>query len=307
MTVTEVTQIIGADGTVYDLESGVGPKWVMTQEGWGMPSINYLTTRDPQGGAETVVDYRLPPRFITMLLRQGFCSREEYWAGRSALLNAIRFNQGPTGNSVPVTLRRRLSDGNLRDLEVYILSGPGFTPQASTQWDQWGFTEQVRFVAYNPVVTDPAQITTSVTLAGLSNLVFPITFPIVFGSATIDDTQNIVYAGTWLEYPLITITGPFNSPIITNNTTGEVIALSYEVPAGRTVTIDLTYGIKSVMDDQGRNLIGVLTPASAMETWHLAPDPEAPGGVNQIRVQGTDAQPGVTDISILHHSRYIGI
>ena len=82
--------------------------------------------------------------------------------------------------------------------------------------------------------------------------------------------------------------------------------MTYTLAAGVTVTFDLRYGYKTVTDNLGNNLIGTLTTDSDLATWHLAPDPEAPGGVNSIAVSGFYGSAD-SSIQILYKTRYIGI
>jgi hypothetical protein len=118
---------------------------------------------------------------------------------------------------------------------------------------------------------------------------------------------TIPYVGTWLSYPKIVITGPLNDAVITHLETGEKIQLDYNIPAGRVVTIDLAYGEKTVKDDLGVNLIGVLTSDSDLATFHIAPDPEIVNGLNHISIAGTSESIGTTQIEIQFLNRYFGI
>jgi hypothetical protein len=122
-----------------------------------------------------------------------------------------------------------------------------------------------------------------------------------------DNVQAIAYLGTWLTYPKIIITGPLNDAVITNQETGEKIELDYNIPAGRIVTIDLAYGVKTITDDLGVNLIGVLSADSDLATFHIAPDPEVTNGLNHIAITGTGESIGTTQIEIQFYTRYIGI
>ena len=118
---------------------------------------------------------------------------------------------------------------------------------------------------------------------------------------------TIPYVGTWLTYPKIIITGPLNDAVITNLGTGEKLELDYNIPAGRIVTIDLAYGVKTVTDDLGNNLIGVLSSDSDLATFHIAPDPEVYSGVNFISSVGTGESIGTTQLEIQFYNRYFGI
>lgn len=300
----EVTDYIGADGVLYPLHvpAAIG-RWVISSSGWGAPPVDFVTQRGPYQHGETVVDFFLRPRVIQLLIRQQFCDRDGYWSGRAALLDGIRPNrQIPPTGTAPGTLRRQLSDGSYRSIDCYLQEGPRFEPRQLGQWDSFAFQEVLRFVAYNPVIYDPGGHTEVFAID--EELVFPITFPIVFGS--LNAVADITYPGTWLEYPTITITGPISSPGITNETTGETIALDYDVASGEVVTITLAYGTKTVVNGAGTNLIGSVTPESDLGTFHLAPAPEAPLGVNTIRVTGTGVS-AFTAVTVSWFDRYFGV
>ncbi len=306
----EFTSYISADGEEYQfhIPSGYG-RWVLSESGWGTPPIDYITQRGPFQHGETVRDFFLRPRVIQMLIRQQFCNRDEWWGGRALLLDAIRPNRQttPTG-AEPGQLRRIESDGTIRDLNVFISVGPRFEPRNRTGWDEWAFQEVLRFIAHDPVIFDPTRVDTELAPGVVAGaLVFPITFPIEFGAGVIDETTALLYVGTWETYPIIVVTGPLNDFTITNNTTGEVIELDYDIVAGDVITIDLNYGVKTVVDADGVNRIGVVTSESDLATWHIAPDPEAPGGVNSITITGWNTQPGTTSVELRAFTRYFGI
>lgn len=300
---TEFWTYTAPDGAVYNLTvpAKIG-RWVISDDGTGLPPIDYITQRGPSQHGATVTDFFLLPRVIQLLVRNQACDRNGYWTQRAALLNGLRPNRQLTPTGVqPGQLKFRYANGTQRAFDVFLTEGPRFEPRQPSRWDEWAFQEVLRFTAFNPVAYNPGGHATSFLIP--LQLVFPITFPIVFGG--LNDTEIITYTGTWLEYPTITLTGPMDGPVITNLATGEVIALDYNIPAGVTVTITLTYGNKTVTDNLGNNLIGTVTPGSDLATWHLAPDPEAPGGVNPVNVSaGSVGAPA--DATITWYERYIG-
>jgi hypothetical protein len=188
-----------------------------------------------------------------------------------------------------------------------IEEGPRFRARRLDRWEEYSFQETIRFIASDPTFYDPTQQTFSFAITEvITELVFPITFPIKFGVSIISDQDDLTYSGNWLCYPTIELTGPMQNPIVENDTTGEKLELIYEIAASEVVTITLDYGNKTVENDSGDNLIGVLSTDSDLATFHLAPDPEATGGVNTIKVQagGTDSN---SQIELQYYERYIGI
>lgn len=295
--IKERTLYITQDSTVYELHIPPG-RALIHDTGTGMPEIEYVTQRGPFQDGETVKDYFLRPRMVELRYRRNCCSREEYWECRAELLDILRPNRGATGTiRLPQgTLRKILPDGSKRDLTVCIQQGPKFEAQRNSEWDSWSIDEILRFIAYNPIYFDPDGRSQSFGQGGA--LTFPITFPIVFSS--FGNTVTLMYEGSWIEYPVIVITGPLTATSIVNLTTGESIGFNYNVPAGRTVTIDLSYGVKSVTLDDGTNLIGAITSSSDFATFHLQP------GSNIVQVFGSGAGAG-TALTINWLSRYIGI
>ena len=305
---SEWESYISPDGVEYPFHTphNLG-RWIVSQTGWGTPPIEYITQRGPFQHGVTVKDFFLQPRVIQLLIRQAFCDRDEWWDGRAALLNEIRPNRQTISTAVvPGRLQRCLPDGTLRAIEVFISDGPRFEQRQVNTWDEWAFQEVLRFVAHDPVIFDPTRNDVNFTIVLDGELVFPITFPIEFGPGEVDDTLNINYVGTWESLPIIVITGPIEQPRIDNLTTGEKLEFSIDIDPGQVVTVDLSYGSKTVLDQDGNNLIGGLTADSDLATFHIAPDPEAPLGVNQMRLQGMHAT-GATDIEIRYFDRYFGI
>lgn len=301
---------VAPDGHEYPFDDA-GMRFLETFSGDGMAPIEYRTERGPFQDGETVVDWVLRPRVIQYLHRRGTGSRSDYWDARADLVNALRPNRQLTaGGREPGRLRKILANGDRRDIHVLIESGPQFQGRDPMKLDEFGFWEVLRFVAYDPLFFDPDEKSEVYALAVATHLVFPVTLvpgpDMVFGPSMVHDTANIAYGGTWQSLPVIEIVGPAQQPMVENLTTGELIWLQYDVPAGRTVTIDLAYGVKTVVDDLGTNLIGTVSDDSDLATWHLAPDPEAPLGVNQVLVHFAGASPA-SSVTISWYDRFIGI
>lgn len=313
----EFTEYITPDNLTYRFDTRTD-KFLISESGLGMPPIEYITQRGPYQHGHTIIDYRLGPRVIQMLHRRNGCSRIEYWNNRADLLNFLRPNRQTLGTFYNGTLRKVLPDGSKRDIDVMIEQGPVFEPRDPNRWDEWGFTETLRFIASDPTFYDPTAICTTWGLSTSDNWVLPWVFGsavsggitytgLLFGSLIINNDVTITYTGTWMTYPSISITGPIEGADITNTTTGEHIKLDYFIPSGITVTISLQYGNKTVVDNNGQNLIGSVTADSDLATFHIAADPEAAGGVNVINATGVGAQVGTTEIALSYYTRYIGI
>lgn len=287
---TEYDILTTQDGTSYILHGPDG-RSVLSFSGTGMPEIEYVTQRGPYQHGESVKDFFLRPRVVEYHIRQVGCSRTRLWEMRAALLDILRPNRG-----LASTLTKYLPNGTKRALTVTIQQGPAFQGRRGDTWDEWSIDETLRFIAHNPVYYDPEQH--SVSFNALGGLIFPITFPITFAAS--GGTSVIAYGGSWLEYPIIRITGPLSGISIYNADTDERIGFTYSIPAGRTVTIDLTYGVKTVTLDDGTNLIGYLTSSSDFGSFHLQP------GNNTLSITGVGFSVG-SAIELDYYERFIGI
>jgi len=276
--------------------------------GWGMPPVQYITQGGPYQHGETLLDFRLQPRTIQLVHRINGCNRTGYWENRAELLNKLRPNYQTVNSFNAGRLRKVLPDGSIRDIKAIISGGIVFTARDEDNWDEFAVSESIQFICHDPIVFNPAQQSQVFALPlPKSHLVFPITFPILFGlSGAINDSVDVTYSGTWLSYPTITITGPITNPVIYNTSTDEKIELYYNVPAGSTIVMDLSYGNKTVYEDGGTNRIGVVTTDSDLATFHIAPIPEVGGGVNTFQVIGTNATAD-TAVELSWYDNYIGI
>lgn len=275
---------------------------VLSEEGFGTPPIEYIVDRAPFQHGDTVRDLLLQPRPVQLVVLQNFKSRSDYWNGRAAFLDAIRPNR-VMSFSQQGSLLYYLGNGTKRQLDVLLDSGPGFSPPQGG-WREWSFTEAVRFTAHDPVWYNPSQKSVVFNSSGTSAaFTFPITFPVTF--ASFGGQANVAYLGTWLEYPTIVLVGPITGPLITNLETGDILNLDYTIDAGRTVTITLR-GAKTILRDDGVNLLNYLTSDSDLATFSLQPDPTAPDGVNRITVSGTGTT-GASTVTLLYYDRYFGI
>jgi len=281
--------------------------FVMSSQGQGMAGITYQTQAGPFQHGSSPLTYLLQPRTISMVITLKSNGRENYWENRAKFLDYFRPNR-QTGTGLTCgKLRKILPSGHTRDIDVLIQSGLGMNIDYSGAYTENRVSEGVQFIAFDPTFYDPTQVSVSASISGFDNLLFPITFPITFGASVIYDTFNVTYAGNWSASPIIVATGPFQSFRIENLTTGELLGVDYAISLGETLTIDTRTGYKTVTNQLGTNLIGTLTTDSDLSTFHIAPNPEAPLGVNNLRLSGSGGRVGQTSLTINYYSRYIGI
>jgi hypothetical protein len=316
----ELDWYIAPDGQSYQFDNA-RDDILLAFQGYGMPGINYISQQGPFQHGETLLDYRLAPRVIQLEHRRQGCDRYDYWDNRGGILNILRPNR-QLPNSFELGKLRKVLPGNVkRDIDVLVQQGPQFA--ARNDGGDWlDFTDTIQFIAPDPTFYDPDTITVIWAVTDTGGLKFYSAFaldelksPWVFGTDVVTGSVQVHYNGTWLAYPTIYFVGPLNSPMIENQTTGETIQLSYNIPAGETVTVALPFGNKTVKSNTGANLIGYVTTGSDLATFHIAPEPEAnwcgtpprPCGLNTFSVSGGAGVIGQTQIRMTYNVRFIGI
>lgn len=302
--IPEYTQLITPDGKIYNFESS--ERYIITEEGYGMPDIDYIVDKAPNQHGDTVRDYRFKPRVVQIQLRQDTCDRYDYWAERYKLVDYLRPNRQLPGMMTPFTLRKLLPNGDMRDLAVWIQQGPVFSARSVDHWDEYGYTETLRFTADDPIFTNPIKHSIAFTLAPFNQLSFPVSFPIMFGGNLLSMSKDITYLGNFEAFPFIILRGPMTHPEIVNSATAETIQLDYDLKANEVVTIDLTPGEKTITNQFGTDLYGTLHDPTDISTFHLAPEPEAPLGVNPILVIAGGVDLISTRITVEYYERIVG-
>jgi len=308
---TEFDLYISPDGETYRFQNGTDKFVLSGIGGQGMPTITYRTQRGPFQDGQTVLGFLLEPRVIQLVHRRDGNCRDDFWTNRADFVNLLRPNRQTIGTFNTGVLRKVMPNGTKRDLNVLVQSGPGFVRNTDGRWDEFSFTEAIQFIAFDPIFFDPTAVSVTAAQTAQTELVFPITFDVTsndiqFGSANFNFDKVITYTGTWKSFPTITITGPIDNPVITNEETEETIFLMRSIADSEIVTISLNFGNKTVTNNASLNLIGDISSDSDLGTFHIAPAPEVTDGVNTINIQGANVT-GSTSIVINYNTNYIGI
>jgi len=307
----EIDQLLTPDGKVISLALVKDFGLIGTLSGQGLPPIAYTTEHGPLQHGETIISYKLQPRVMQCVMRFTGRTRQEYWNKRAELLNMLRPNKVQDDNNPrPLTLRKIFPDFTIRDIDVVIAQGPDFASEGDKDWDSFGFEEPLRFIANDPTFYDPNVISIVALPGAIADLSVPIHVPIVFGSGSGSYSWAETYLGTWLAYPFVMMTGPFNAVVLSNLTTGESITFARPLASGQRAVLDMRFGYKTAYDpdlpsdDPDFNLIGYVT--GDLGSFHLDPDANAPGGVNNLDIfmSGGD---GTGFVLFQYNRRYFGI
>ena len=183
-------------------------RFLMSEEGYGMPSIDYISQKAPLQHGETMYDYRLQPRIIQLLMRENACDRQGYWDARANLLNMLRPNRQFLNQFELGVLRKILPDGSKRDIKCLIQEGPAFPSGDLGRWDKRAVMDTLRFICPDPTFYSPTLQEIGWASVDSSHLVLPFTFDgsdIVFSDVLDNIVLKITYTLTWIYYNIITI------------------------------------------------------------------------------------------------------
>lgn len=268
----------------------------------GASPTQFITRRGYRQNGETEVDYLLQSRTISVeLWHAPACDRQTYWDTRKELHDFLRPNRNG-----PMTFTLRTPDGYLRS--IIVRADPGLVFPIQNSNNNWNVQESMDFTALDPLFFNASQTIVALPSAVQTQLIFPITFPITFGTSDLAlSTGSFTYAGTWKSYPIITLTGPYTRAVITNPAIGLSIFLSVAVPAGEQRIIDLTPGQQSIKDASGNNKFSDLGAGSNLVDFAIYPDPEVAGGVQSIDVQLVFGVNGISGATLTYYERFFAL
>lgn len=231
----EVVKMQTFDGHELYLNGFMESVRFLVAGGFAMPPVNFTTFRGYRQVGSTLQAPVAAPRPVTVdMWVQPKASRAQYWEARRAVEDFFRVNRGG-----PLTLFVILPNGDHRCIDVRGDPGPIF-PAIDPSSDIWQIRESLQFIAHDPIwYNDVPQEFTPAVGAG-SSLIFPITFPIVFGPGlAYFDTGLIDYAGTFDAWMWMKLTGPYTWVKILNTETGALIELVQPIAEGEIRYIDL--------------------------------------------------------------------
>lgn len=271
---------------------------LVAYDGWGMPPSHRISSRGHNQHGETDLGFRLDPRFGTIVFEIPASDLSEMYTKRSALLSY--FN--PKND---LKLLWELPNGKNRQINC-VYSGDMTLP-----WDANTYATQriaITLKASDPTFYDPAQALTTIPGdSGGTPWAIAWSIPWTLGGTGVNVSRSINYEGTFLTYPIVTINGPITDPVVTNTTTGEKLDFTgTTLLINEWLQIDTRYGLKTVVDELGVNQISALSDDSDLSTFHIAPDNEAPGGVNAISFTGSSAGEA-TNVKVQFYTRYVGL
>ncbi len=268
-------------------------------DGWGASPCHRLSSRGPQQHGDTDRGFRLDPRIGRLVLQFDCTELPQMYAKRTELLRLFAPQNSPV-------LEWVFASGATRNIAC-VYAGDMTMPWEPGDWAAPKIAVSLK--ASDPTFYDPTEVTASWSLPTTVGFRFPFHFPFMFGSDSISAVLSITYAGSWLTYPIIEITGPLENARIENLTTGEELDFAgYSIAAGEMVAINTAYGYKTAENNFGTNLIDKLTDPNDLATFHIeASSVGLPSQVNDIVLSGVGYNSALTSARVRYYTRHTGI
>lgn len=239
-------------------------------EGTALPPIERYVEASPLQHGASDYGFRLAARQLKVQVKLRASTALEFYQRRSSLIQILR----PYHTLVASILECCLPDGTVWRMAVFCTElSFSAKPKGKDSDSSAPFLQTAVFtlMAPNPVWTQQTQPTTT-----------------YFYQEDIPSTKDVAYSGTWLAYPYpFSIRGPITHPIITNLSAGTKLDLNATIAQNQTVLIDLRPNYKTILLGS-ISMLGSLSADSDLEEFSLLPAPEAMGGINSIKVEGTN-------------------
>lgn len=194
-----------------------------------------------------------------------------------------------------VTLVHERTDGTVRHLVGRVVKGLGPTmlPRADTH----AVILPVVIRAHDPYWLAASDSTQSWELGEPASF-FPI-FPLRLTSSELYTSATIANDGHLEAWPVWTITGPGDTIVLRNVTTGAVLDLTAApaLGASEVLTIDTTPGVKTIVGPGGANWFGYRSAGSSL--WPLAV------GSNAVDIEMSGADSVTSLVSARWRHRYL--
>jgi hypothetical protein len=295
----EITVYLMVAGTRYDLSESA-PLEIIDISNLGATNATRITERAPSQDGDSDLGRVLNPRSIPIIL-QARPNVSYPYATIRRLINQL-FKAGNADMQLGVIF----DDDTEYRIDVRSIGNVQLPLNIE---NQALLRVPVTLRAATPIFYDPVLQIINFGLVGAGATLVPTVIPMLVGGSTVDQTAVINYDGSYLSYPIITITGPLTNPKIENLTTGLKLDFTgITITAGNYYTIDLRFGRKQVYKngDPSDNRINELTSDSSLAFFAILPDPDVPGGINQFKVTGTVAT-SATSVYVQYYRNFDGI
>ena len=307
--VLELSVIV--DGHAYDF-TDLSTYFIEAIEGLGLPAVQRYWDRAPGQDGDTDRGFVLMPRFIDFIFGVEADGPGDFWDQRNLLRAILR--PGPEliqfRFTKPTLISAGMSMSETVDRQIDLVFYDGLRGSFSRQGKIGLVQRDSVTLKASGLFYDPVPIGWLFGInAGSSGWDVPMPVPVDVGSSAIDETRPLSYDGEWDEYPIVELTGPMTSPVVTNVGPGLVLDFTgATISAGHKRIVDLTWGNKTIVDHLGVNKIDDLVIAdSDLGDWRLvAAQGLLPPHINTIGFSGTGLT-SASKLKLIYNDRFLGI
>lgn len=284
---------VSLNSTFYDSEI-----FFLGGDNFGLSPLHIVTERSPVQQGETFRAFRLDPRIILVPLLVKCYSLQQQLDMQSRLLNIFK----------PTTQYGVFSvvypNGMTKNINTRVIGGMEFNQPTEAGYS---FRTVVKLYCGDPTWYNPDQNIIPLYTQSGTPLAYPKAYPVNYGTVT-DSYVTLQYAGSWVSYPIITVTGPITNFSLTNVTKNQNITVlaGTTIPAGTTWRFDLSFGEKTVYDQSGNNKISLIDPSSELAQFAMYPEGDVPAGINVLTLTGTGMTTATT-VYMSYYDRFIGL
>ena len=273
----------------------------------GLPGIERITQRGAFQHGDTNVDYRLSPRTFSVRGLVEAANSYDHIKVRDRLSKIFKVNNTPGTITITSTrINGMIIDVIKRAIDCVVSGGLNFTSDTTAGYDVY-YDIQLR--ADSPLWYEPVPFVRYITNTLEGNPTdIPAVIPRTYGSETINNTSSIIYDGTFLTYPVLAIVGGDRgicNLAITNATQNSVLRIT-SIPANATYYVNLRYGNKTVIDQNGTNVTYVVDPSSNLTTFAIVPSTNLSSLTNVITVE-SDSSSANSSVVMTYYKQFTSI
>lgn len=294
-----VSYAVGGNTFVLSNQSPTFPVHYLGDENFGLAPLHLITSRSPVQQGDTTLDFRLDPRIIQIPLLVECATLQEQYDQRNYLIQMFK----PSNKNG--TLIVEYPDGRQRHITTRVLGGLDFNMDTQAGYS---IRTVIRLRCSDPTWFDPNQVTLPIVTISGTPTAYPKAYPVTYGTSAFGGTYDLTYTGSWLSYPIITVTGPVTNFSITNTSSNQNITLvtGTTIAAGSQLRFDLRYAYKTVTDQNGVNKIGLVDSSSELAQFAIYPAPDVADGINTLVVTGSGTT-SASSVYLSYYNRFVGI
>ncbi len=280
----EIFSWIDANGVEHNLSGDDGIDVIIGPEGRFMPSFSFVEDKVPLQPGSRLRGINVEAREVDLPLEISCTTQSELRSKIRILLNWFNPLKGDG------ILKCVAVDGSTRILNCRYSGGLEITESGQT-WQRLVLVLK----AFDPYWYDSSTVVQTFT-TGQPATFFPF-FPLRLSSSTVFADIAVNNIGDVETNPEWIITGPGDSIILRNLSTGELFNLNISLGVGEILIVNTKTGKKSVKKGDGTNLFGYQTDDSSL--WALQQ------GQNSIRIEMSNATTD-SSVQLTYTPRYWG-